>query len=85
MNNINNLPRPIKIELLKAISSGEVNIKDLTPDAIIVSSGSDSFLGLLVAVSSKETGKGANVIFIGKGKKGLESIISNIKPEGNEK
>lgn len=75
MKKIKELPKDEKVMLLKSIASGEVDRKDLTPDAIIVSSSNDSFLGLMVAASSKETGEGANVVFIGEGAKGLETLM----------
>lgn len=51
------LDRKTKIELLLSIKKGEVNPKDLTPDAIIVANPKGGFMAMQIGVAYRRKGE----------------------------
>ncbi len=73
-----------KIELLKAVANGEIDIKNLTSMPVIVSNGKETFSGLMVSVAAKKSGNENPVIYVGEAKELIESCLANVKTKRNE-
>jgi len=85
MSNIKELPKQDKIELLKAIQSGELLPEDLTHESVIVSNGKSAFRGLMISVANSKAGKKSPVIYIGEARTLLNECLANVKNKRNEK
>ncbi|HEY5591826.1 MAG TPA: hypothetical protein VIK55_12505 [Paludibacter sp.] len=68
LKKITELDKNQKRMLLKAIATGEINRKTLTPETLIGTEKSDAFLSLMVQSGNK----GINVICVGLAKNALE-------------
>lgn len=73
-----------KIELLKAIQSGEIDPKQLSSESVIVSDGKEAFAGLMISVAHAKAGKDSPVVYVGEAKKLTEECLTNIQNKRNE-
>jgi len=73
-----------KIELLKAIASGELDPKQLRKEQIIVSDGKETFAGLMISVAHHKAGSISPVVYVGEAKTQMEECLANIKAIRNE-
>lgn len=78
MKTLSEFKKDDKINLLKAVKSGEVNLKNLKATTTIVSDGKDWFYGLMVQ-SSTTDGQPGDVVFIGAAKREMEDFMNSIK------
>jgi hypothetical protein len=76
--------RKDKIELLKAIQSGEIDPKQLSSEPVIVSDGKEAFAGLMVSVANHKAGKQSPVVYVGEAKILMEECLTNVKSKRNE-
>lgn len=84
MSNIKEMTKPEKIELLKAIQSGEVLPEDLTHESVVVTNGKSAFRGLMISVANSKAGKKNPVIYIGEARTILNECLTNVKNKRNE-
>jgi hypothetical protein len=84
MSNTDELSKQDKIELLKAIQSGELLPEDLTHKSIVVCNGKNAWRGLMISVANSKAGQTSPVIYIGEAKAIIEECIANIKNKRNE-
>lgn len=76
--------RKDKVELLKAIASGEIDPKQLSSELVIVSDGKEAFAGLMISVANHKAGKQSPVVYVGPAKILMEECLANIKSKRNE-
>lgn len=76
--------RSDKIELLKAIASGEIDPKQLSSKPVIVSDGKEAFAGLMISVANRKAGNKSPVIYVGAAKQLMEECLANVKTKRNE-
>jgi len=68
-----------KIELLKAIQSGEIDPKQLSSEPVIVSDGKETFAGLMISMAHHKAGNKSPVVYVGTAKILMEECLANIK------
>ncbi|MFY9154107.1 MAG: hypothetical protein WAO52_18955 [Prolixibacteraceae bacterium] len=73
-----------KIELLKAISTGEIDPNVLSSESVIVSDGKEAFAGLMISVANHKAGNKSPVIYIGEAKALIEECLVNISEKRND-
>lgn len=73
-----------KIELLKAIQSGEIRPEQITHESVIISDGNETFTGLMANVASKRDGKRPRILFVGEAQKAINQTTENLKAKRNE-
>lgn len=67
-----------KIELLKAIQSGEIKPDQLTSESVIISDGKETFTGLMIGVANHKAGKQSPVVYVGEAKKLIEQTMERL-------
>lgn len=67
-----------KIDLLKAIRSGEIRPDQLTSESIVISDGKETFTGLMISVANNKAGKQSPVIYVGEAKKLIEQTMERL-------
>jgi hypothetical protein len=70
-----------KIELLKAILSGEIKPEQITRESVLISDGKEAFTGLMIGVANHKAGKQSPVIYVGEAKKLIEQTMEKLNVE----
>lgn len=73
-----------KIELLKAIQSGEIRPDQLKSESVIISDGKEAFTGLMISVASHKAGKQSPVVYVGEAKKLIEQTFENLRAKRDQ-
>lgn len=67
-----------KLELLKAIHSGEIQPDQIKRESVIISDGKETFTGLMIGVANHKAGKQSPVIYVGEAKKLIEQTMERL-------
>jgi len=73
-----------KVELLKALKSGEVKPDQITKDTLVVSESKEAFTGFMANVACRKTGRRPRVLFVGQAKKLIDQTTENLKVRRDE-
>ena len=73
-----------KIDLLKAILSGEIKPEQITREPVIISDGKEAFTGLMIGVAHRKAEKQSPVIYVGEAKKLIEQTMEKLTAKRQE-